>query len=450
MNSFTYISEWLANNTEWLTAAVAFFAFLESLAIAGIVIPGVAILFAIAALAGISGTPISQILIAAFFGAVAGDVLSFYLGRHFHDRLRTTWPFSRYPEALSKGEHFFQKYGAISVVIGRFVGPLRPVLPLTAGMLGMPALRFISVNIASAIAWAPLYILPGYFSGRASTIGLETIDLSLIAFIALIAIIASAICFRTLHLSEKQANTLGAQYFLLLASTISFTVTATSVYLGFFDRLDVWLFSIATNLRNDSLDLVLVALTLLGDEPLLTALFVITTLLLFSFRQYFSGLAFAGAGALTSLTTNCFKGWFAVERPDFINAELTSLAFPSGHTSGVVVFVGVLASIMLTYQTRFRALTVILSAVFIASIASSRILLGVHWLSDIIGGLCLGFAIVSGTNILRLRWEEKTIKEAASFPKTAYVYIGIAWVACSYIYLDLSFEAAQKAYQIAF
>lgn len=449
MSSFTYISEWLANNTEWLAATVALFAFLESLAIAGIIIPGVAMLFGIAALAGLSDTPLIHVLLAAFAGAVAGDVLSFYLGRHFHDRIRTVWPFSRYPEALSKGEHFFNKYGAISVVIGRFVGPLRPVLPLTAGMLGMPAVRFISVNIASAIAWAPFYILPGYFSGRVTTIGLETIDLSLLAYICLIALIGAGICYKTLHLSERRANKLGGQYFLFLASAISFCVTAICVMLGLFDRLDVWLFSVMTNLRGDSIDPILVSLTLLGDEPLLTALFLVTVALLFSFKQFTSGIAVALAGTLTSISTHFFKHWFAVARPDFINAELASLAFPSGHTSGIVVFTGILASLALTHQLKFRAVTVVLSGLFISGIASSRVFLGVHWLSDIIGGVCLGLTIVSGTNIVRLRRAEKATNAPPELPKLAWWYILIAWAACSLVYLDLTFETAQRAYQIA-
>ncbi|WP_197475086.1 DedA family protein, partial [Oleiphilus sp. HI0079] len=159
---------WLAEHSSLILPAVAVIAFVESFAIAGIVVPGVALLFSIAAIASLSHIPVESVLIAAFLGAVAGDVLSFFIGRAFHDRLTNVWPFSRYPDALSQGERFFNKYGTISVVIGRFVGPLRPVLPLTAGMLQMPSAKFITINILSACAWAPAYILPGYLGAEFS------------------------------------------------------------------------------------------------------------------------------------------------------------------------------------------------------------------------------------------------------------------------------------------
>ncbi|MCW8886748.1 MAG: hypothetical protein OQK12_16095, partial [Motiliproteus sp.] len=53
-----------------------------------------------------------------------------------------------------------------SVVIGRFVGPVRPVVPFVAGMLSMKPALFVSINLISALAWAPVYILPGYLLGE--------------------------------------------------------------------------------------------------------------------------------------------------------------------------------------------------------------------------------------------------------------------------------------------
>ena len=54
-------------------------------------------------------------------------------------------------------------------LIGRFVGPVRALVPLVAGMLGFKPLRFTIANVASAILWAPVYMLPGFILGAAST-----------------------------------------------------------------------------------------------------------------------------------------------------------------------------------------------------------------------------------------------------------------------------------------
>jgi membrane protein DedA with SNARE-associated domain len=81
------LTDWLATNPGWLSAALFLTAFLESLAFAGILIPGVAILFAVAVLAGQVAIPVAEVLLWAGAGAVAGDGISFALGRLFQGRL---------------------------------------------------------------------------------------------------------------------------------------------------------------------------------------------------------------------------------------------------------------------------------------------------------------------------------------------------------------------------
>ena len=164
---FTELTTWVAGNPGWLVFALFATALIESLAIAGIIVPGVAMLFAFAALAGKTGIPLSEALIWAGLGAVAGDVLSFSIGRLLKGRLDAVWPLSRYPGLIAKGETFFRAHGGKSVIIGRFVGPIRPVIPMVAGALHMPWRTFITFNLLSAVGWALVYILPGFTVGTA-------------------------------------------------------------------------------------------------------------------------------------------------------------------------------------------------------------------------------------------------------------------------------------------
>ncbi len=163
--------DWLKENPQWLLWALGITAFAESLALVGIVLPGVVMLFGIALLAGTSDIPLLTVLIWGALGAVVGDNTSYLLGRYCHGPIIGMKLFRQNPQWIDNGEAFFEKHGIISVVIGRFVGPIRPVLPLVAGMMEMPAWRFFTVNLLSALAWAPVYLLPGYLSGA----GLEHI-----------------------------------------------------------------------------------------------------------------------------------------------------------------------------------------------------------------------------------------------------------------------------------
>lgn len=166
-NWLTDVTSWVATNPGWLNGALFLTALIESLAIAGIIVPGVALLFTFAALAGKSGLPLADALLWAGLGAVAGDAISFAIGRLLKGRLNTLWPFSRYPGLIARGESFFHSHGGKSVVIGRFVGPIRPVIPLIAGALTMSWQRFLTFNLLSAVGWALVYILPGFLVGSA-------------------------------------------------------------------------------------------------------------------------------------------------------------------------------------------------------------------------------------------------------------------------------------------
>lgn len=161
------LTAWLSDHSQWLGLAIFLIAMVESLAIAGLLVPGVVLLVAVTAMAGSGDMALMTAMSWAFAGAVCGDMLSFTLGRVFHQDIKRLGIFRRHPQWIGRGEGFFRRYGMLSVVIGRFVGPIRPVIPLVAGMFDMPVWRFTLVNVASALAWAPIYVVPGYTAGHA-------------------------------------------------------------------------------------------------------------------------------------------------------------------------------------------------------------------------------------------------------------------------------------------
>lgn len=148
-----------------LALAVFLIAAMESLFLVGLLLPGVALLFPAAVLAGQGALELWILLLAGGSGAALGDGLSFVLGQH-GQALLARWPLNRYGDLLDRGKVFFIRHGALSIALGRFVGPIRPVIPTVAGLLGMPGTTFYAVNLLSAALWAPVYLLPGYWVGR--------------------------------------------------------------------------------------------------------------------------------------------------------------------------------------------------------------------------------------------------------------------------------------------
>ena len=170
---FTELLDWVRAHPFWAGIVLFAISLAESLAVVGVLVPGVAIMFGIGALIGAGAADFWTMCAWAIAGAVTGDGLSYWLGHRYRLRLREMWPFRRMPDTLEQGQRFFEKHGALSIVFGRFFGPVRATVPLVAGMLDMPSGRFITANVGSAILWAPAYLLPGVVFGASLELASE-------------------------------------------------------------------------------------------------------------------------------------------------------------------------------------------------------------------------------------------------------------------------------------
>jgi len=144
---------------------------LEALGVVGSVIPGSTAVFIGGTLIGLGVLNPWRTAAAAIEGAILGDGLSFWLGRRFGERIRSVWPMRKHPEMFERGRAYFEKRGASSTFIGRFLGPLRAIVPLVAGMSNMPSLKFYAVNIVSAFARGLCLLAPRGCVRRITAVG---------------------------------------------------------------------------------------------------------------------------------------------------------------------------------------------------------------------------------------------------------------------------------------
>ncbi|MDT8449706.1 MAG: DedA family protein [Wenzhouxiangellaceae bacterium] len=173
MPDFQQLLQWSADHPGWVVAGGFVLAFVEALAVVGIVVPGIFLLFVLGALVGLDPGLLTTAIVAVMAGAVAGDGASFWLGRRYRERLRSTWPFVGRENWLDAGEQFFFRYGGKSIFIARFVGPLRPIVPLVAGSMGMPPPAFVPRMLFACLLWAPLMLVPGALFGESLELAAE-------------------------------------------------------------------------------------------------------------------------------------------------------------------------------------------------------------------------------------------------------------------------------------
>ncbi|MCY1275399.1 PAP2 superfamily protein [compost metagenome] len=383
---FAGLTDWLALHPQWLGLALFVIACVECLAIAGILVPGTVLLFAIAVLAGSGALELWQTLLLGYTGGLLGDAISYALGRRFHQNIRRLPGLRQHPEWLAGAELYFHRYGVISLLVGRYIGPLRPMLPMVAGMLDMPLGRFIGVSLIAAAGWSVAYLLPGWTTGAAMRLPLPPGfwgDAALV--VGGLAVVLGLIIHSSLR-GQRRASALAAGLSLL-------ALLALLVGWPYLHELDLGLLTLVQEQRSASLDQYMVLLTRLGDlrtQALVGALLVGLLLLT---RQWRAGLFAAGALLGTALSNGLLKALFARSRPDVLLEPLTSFSLPSGHSSASFAFFLVLGILAGRDQpVRWRLTWLLLACLPALAIALSRVYLGVHWPTDIIAG-----ALLAGT-----------------------------------------------------
>ena len=177
------ITHWLQQNPEWIVLGLCSAAFIESFALIGIIVPGVILLAAISGLAASTNLSIFYVVILVYMSSCLADIFSFLLGKSLSKKIDRVWPFNNNPSWLEQGRKFSKSYGIPGVFLGRFIGPIRPLIPITVGSLSMNFRTFIFVDLISGLLWAPLYTLPGYFAAKTvlEDSGNLTLAVSLIA-----------------------------------------------------------------------------------------------------------------------------------------------------------------------------------------------------------------------------------------------------------------------------
>jgi membrane protein DedA with SNARE-associated domain len=152
----------IARHGAWAGPLLGLMAFGESLVLVGAFVPATALMAATGALVATDLLAPAPVLFWGCVGAVMGEALSYHLGRRAgpaiwrHRRLRSQ------RKSVARARLYFRRYGAASIFLGRFLGPLQAVVPLTAGATGMGRGRFYVANVLSALIWTPAMLAPGY------------------------------------------------------------------------------------------------------------------------------------------------------------------------------------------------------------------------------------------------------------------------------------------------
>jgi membrane protein DedA with SNARE-associated domain/membrane-associated phospholipid phosphatase len=420
---FDSIVAWTGAHPVAAGGLVFLVAFCDALAVVGIVVPALPLLFAVGALVGLGHVSGPYALACAALGALLGDALSFWIGRRWGPRMREHWPFRRYPQLLDRGETLFRRHGAKGIVIARYVGAVRPFVPAIAGMLRMPVRRYLPPSMFAAATWAAVFLAPGWIFGAsydAVAAVADRLALALLALLAVLALVWAVVLYgwrwfadhadtllaRALRWSRahprlgRYAQALidpnrpeSASLALLAACLLAigwawFALLALVLAHGGPLSLDQSVYSAMATLRNPLADQLMAALATLGDAQVLLPAAGMALAWLLWRRRWIAASHWLAALAFGFALTAGLDAWIDMPRPP---GAPDGFGFPSIAVTMATIILGFFAVLVArALPGRRRVWPYIVGGAIVAMIGFARLYLGAHWLSDIVGGVLLG------------------------------------------------------------
>ncbi|KVL86435.1 cytochrome O ubiquinol oxidase [Burkholderia stagnalis] len=166
----------------------------EAIALVGTVVPAGAVMFAAGALIGAGALDGWATIGVAVAGAVVGDGISYELGRRYRSAVRNWWARLGHAAAYERGEQFVLRHGMKSIVLARFLAPVRAVVPVVVGCASLPRRTFYPVNVGSALVWAPVHVAPGIAFGASAALA-EAVSTRVAAILLVVAALVAAVWF---------------------------------------------------------------------------------------------------------------------------------------------------------------------------------------------------------------------------------------------------------------
>jgi membrane-associated protein len=183
----------------WIYAILFLVIFAETGLVVFPFLPGDSILFIAGTVAATASLNIHVLVLVLIAAAILGDTVNYsvghYIGPRVYHRPDSRW----FKQAHLRRTHaFYERYGGVTIIIGRFVPIIRTFAPFLAGVAGMSYRRFLAFNVVGGIAWISSLAYAGYLFGN---IPLVKQNLSLIVVVIVIVSLMPAV---TTYIRERR------------------------------------------------------------------------------------------------------------------------------------------------------------------------------------------------------------------------------------------------------
>lgn len=420
----------------WTYLLVGAFAFAETGAFVGLVVPGETVMLLGGAVAGQGAIDVYLLIAIAWFAAWAGDTTSFFIGRRLgRDFVIQHGPrFGVGRERFEKVEDYFSRHGGKTIFIGRFIGLVRALAPFIAGSSGMRYRAFVPYSILGTGIWAPAHILIGYFFSRSIDSAAKYAGRgALLLGTFIVVVVGTVLLVRHFRVAENRRAavrwmerhpvarwivvlarrfspqlrflwervTPGGTFGLEFTSLMAVLAVASFVLIAYTEIVsgnagptpgDMTAVDVVEALRTSWLVDLAKAITALGASFVVFPLATIGAALLAARRRW------AELGVLVAGMTIAFAGVHELKdmidrpRPEGGLLDASGSSFPSGHAAYSTFYVWLAVTIVMRLRPGMaRGTVVVLTGIGLTALVGlSRVYLDVHYLSDVNAGWALG------------------------------------------------------------
>jgi len=156
-----------AQHGHWIYAILFLIIFAETGLVVFPFLPGDSILFIAGTVVATADLNVHLLVLVLTAAAILGDSVNYavghFIGPRVYDRPDSRWFRKAH---LQRTQAFYDKYGGVTIIIGRFVPIIRTFAPFLAGVAGMSYRRFLAFNVVGAIAWITSLVYAGYLFGN--------------------------------------------------------------------------------------------------------------------------------------------------------------------------------------------------------------------------------------------------------------------------------------------
>lgn len=183
----------------WIYALLFAVIFAETGLVVFPFLPGDSLLFIAGTVVAVAGLNVHLLVLLLIIAAILGDSVNYAVGRYLGPKVYSR-PDSRWirQEHLRRTQAFYDRYGGITIVIGRFIPIIRTFAPFLAGVAQMSYPRFLAYNVIGGILWIASLVYAGYLFGNIPWVKDN------LSFIVLGIVVVSLIPVVTTFLKERK------------------------------------------------------------------------------------------------------------------------------------------------------------------------------------------------------------------------------------------------------